>query len=136
MEHRRPISERKEACFRASQEFLDYHRSSRFPESAGEHVRDGVLCFRLAHGDDYALACRQAVRLDNYGQGKIHQGRRRLRFALRAHITGRRYARLAAQILGETLRTFQLCCLLRSEEHTSELQSLMRLSYAVFCLNK
>src|SRR3546814_6485069 len=25
---------------------------------------------------------------------------------------------------------------LRSEEHTSELQSLMRTSYAVFCLNK
>src|SRR3546814_9154801 len=25
---------------------------------------------------------------------------------------------------------------LRSEEHTSELQSLMRYSYAVFCLNK
>src|SRR3546814_10590512 len=26
-------------------------------------------------------------------------------------------------------------CLCRSEEHTSELQSLMRISYAVFCLN-
>src|SRR3546814_2450735 len=26
--------------------------------------------------------------------------------------------------------------LLRSEEHTSELQSLMRISYAVFCLHK
>src|SRR3546814_1876977 len=26
--------------------------------------------------------------------------------------------------------------LLRSEEHTSELQSLIRISYAVFCLNK
>src|SRR3546814_10282851 len=26
--------------------------------------------------------------------------------------------------------------LLRSEEHTSELQSLMRISYAVFCLQK
>src|SRR3546814_7694219 len=26
--------------------------------------------------------------------------------------------------------------LCRSEEHTSELQSLMRISYAVFCLNK
>src|SRR3546814_6369209 len=25
---------------------------------------------------------------------------------------------------------------LRSEEHTSELQSLLRISYAVFCLNK
>src|SRR3546814_3836816 len=36
-------------------------------------------------------------------------------------------------------RTVQpLICLLlsRSEEHTSELQSLMRISYAVFCLKK
>src|SRR3546814_407548 len=29
-----------------------------------------------------------------------------------------------------------LTCLSRSEEHTSELQSLMRISYAVFCLKK
>src|SRR3546814_2148351 len=29
-----------------------------------------------------------------------------------------------------------LLCLTRSEEHTSELQSLMRISYAVFCLKK
>src|SRR3546814_3938914 len=29
-----------------------------------------------------------------------------------------------------------LCALVRSEEHTSELQSLMRISYAVFCLKK
>src|SRR3546814_6273967 len=28
------------------------------------------------------------------------------------------------------------CSWLRSEEHTSELQSLMRISYAVFCLKK
>src|SRR3546814_2478919 len=27
-------------------------------------------------------------------------------------------------------------CEIRSEEHTSELQSLMRISYAVFCLKK
>src|SRR3546814_9208808 len=30
----------------------------------------------------------------------------------------------------------EIACLERSEEHTSELQSLMRISYAVFCLNK
>src|SRR3546814_2200337 len=30
----------------------------------------------------------------------------------------------------------QCCSLARSEEHTSELQSLMRISYAVFCLKK
>src|SRR3546814_3882003 len=29
-----------------------------------------------------------------------------------------------------------VCCCKRSEEHTSELQSLMRISYAVFCLKK
>src|SRR3546814_7414204 len=31
---------------------------------------------------------------------------------------------------------FAPCLLMRSEEHTSELQSLMRISYAVFCLKK
>src|SRR3546814_2419942 len=31
---------------------------------------------------------------------------------------------------------FVLLSLKRSEEHTSELQSLMRISYAVFCLKK
>src|SRR3546814_595205 len=30
----------------------------------------------------------------------------------------------------------ELCITFRSEEHTSQLQSLMRLSYAVFCLQK
>src|SRR3546814_1123808 len=41
-----------------------------------------------------------------------------------------------------TTRPLRMClCLswrrsLRSEEHTSELQSLMRISYAVFCLKK
>src|SRR3546814_2611914 len=37
--------------------------------------------------------------------------------------------RSATRILGRTLTG-------RSEEHTSELQSLMRISYAVFCLKK
>src|SRR3546814_2801908 len=36
---------------------------------------------------------------------------------------------------GMVLR-FDPLMLLRSEEHTSELQSLMRISYAVFCLKK
>src|SRR3546814_5494887 len=40
---------------------------------------------------------------------------------------------LSAKVLGE----FRLSYLAgRSEEHTSELQSLMRISYAVFCLKK
>src|SRR3546814_4924843 len=31
---------------------------------------------------------------------------------------------------------YERLCAVRSEEHTSELQSLMRISYAVFCLKK
>src|SRR3546814_5474560 len=38
-------------------------------------------------------------------------------------------------MLKETLSSVALTAL-RSEEHTSELQSLMRISYAVFCLKK
>src|SRR3546814_7355005 len=33
-------------------------------------------------------------------------------------------------------QSVELCYQFRSEEHTSELQSLMRISYAVFCLKK
>src|SRR3546814_9630296 len=38
--------------------------------------------------------------------------------------------------LGNVLPTITMEEFLRSEEHTSELQSLMRISYAVFCLKK
>src|SRR3546814_8240819 len=37
---------------------------------------------------------------------------------------------------GSTNFTAASCSPKRSEEHTSELQSLMRISYAVFCLKK
>src|SRR3546814_3118632 len=37
---------------------------------------------------------------------------------------------------GRPARTEAPVALARSEEHTSELQSLMRISYAVFCLQK
>src|SRR3546814_6960797 len=46
----------------------------------------------------------------------------------------------SAKYSGESGRSVPSCLgsseVLRSEEHTSELQSLMRISYAVFCLNK
>src|SRR3546814_9162029 len=37
---------------------------------------------------------------------------------------------------GQLLTMIVVTGILRSEEHTSELQSLMRISYAVFCLKK
>src|SRR3546814_11452964 len=46
-----------------------------------------------------------------------------LRQRYRPHLHERHYDKIDRQLL-------------RSEEHTSELQSLMRISYAVFCLKK
>src|SRR3546814_3962493 len=44
--------------------------------------------------------------------------------------------RLAARLPFADCRQIEQIDRLRSEEHTSELQSLMRISYAVFCLKK
>src|SRR3546814_6480769 len=41
----------------------------------------------------------------------------------------------AGAVLG-TAMAIKMVAYIRSEEHTSELQSLMRISYAVFCLKK
>src|SRR3546814_6058079 len=76
--------------------------------------------------------------------------RDRDRGRLVGHAVGRRRARLPGAIgraLGRTVRHPGLSTLeavrvvvrlrgLRSEEHTYEFQSLMRISYAVFCLKK
>src|SRR3546814_2809642 len=45
-------------------------------------------------------------------------------------------ARRRDQHVDALLERLDLVAHLRSEEHTSELQSLMRISYAVFCLKK
>src|SRR3546814_10910046 len=63
--------------------------------------------------------------------GRFTQRRGVIRHAAQSkHIDGNRKGRPCGPPL-----TNRLICR-RSEEHTSELQSLMRISYAVFCLKK
>src|SRR3546814_3227026 len=53
------------------------------------------------------------------------------------HQPGKRIQRFVARpSCNPTLHRYGLTTSVRSEEHTSELQSLMRISYAVFCLKK
>src|SRR3546814_3423206 len=55
----------------------------------------------------------------------------------RVVVAGRRKAELEATVAGIAAAGGEaLAVPARSEEHTSELQSLMRISYAVFCLKK
>src|SRR3546814_5770654 len=59
------------------------------------------------------------------------------RFALPQAMLGDRAIRSEIrQLLGDAEETQKALWQARSEEHTSELQSLMRISYAVFCLKK
>src|SRR3546814_3709655 len=58
---------------------------------------------------------------------------------LRKLSAGQPIRRSLADRIEERARKFaesEELCSVRSEEHTSELQSLMRISYAVFCLKK
>src|SRR3546814_5254301 len=76
-----------------------------------------------------------ALALD--AQGALRPDLRLL--VMSATLDGAAYARLMqdAPVIESEGRTFPLeYRYLRSEEHTSELQSLMRISYAVFCLKK
>src|SRR3546814_1366151 len=55
----------------------------------------------------------------------------------RAGMAERHEQRLVEALVTQAaVEALDIAVLLRSEEHTSELQSLMRISYAVFCLKK
>src|SRR3546814_6951659 len=86
-----------------------------------------------------------ALRDQRIGIGRVadHQhldvaaGLFRQRLALHREDLGVGFEQILALPAGAArTRADQQCVIGRSEEHTSELQSLMRISYAVFCLKK
>src|SRR3546814_181455 len=72
----------------------------------------------------------------NSASARLEQSASHCRFLFGlARITVSR--QVTGQVTDEVVRLFQVGSVAtRSEEHTSELQSLMRTSYAVFCLKK
>src|SRR3546814_4171666 len=75
----------------------------------------------LTRAEAQAHATDRFAKMDTNKDGKIDAADRQ---AARAAMQAKRFAAFDANSDG------------RSEEHTSELQSLMRISYAVFCLKK
>src|SRR3546814_9524796 len=95
------------------------------------HIRSaGVLAMVVTQHADFVLA--PAPRL----QGAIDAGREGLVQALRRGLPDMVGAqiRTVRVVIGHGVRVEELVHAIRSEEHTSELQSLMRHSYAVLCL--
>src|SRR3546814_1641603 len=95
--------------------------------AVGDLRPPSLLFIRLTYGRRAAERCRITCLLDRLDEIGLGRGRDSLDasgFGREVHV-GLEHARDRAQ------RLFH-----RSEEHTSELQSLMRISYAVFCLKK
>src|SRR3546814_2648618 len=59
-----------------------------------------------------------------------------VRLAVPVHLQRAQSAAVSNSAIGRQSVGYSQADLRRSEEHTSELQSLMRISYAVFCLKK
>src|SRR3546814_7501344 len=92
----------------------EHHTVRRLERGALEFVRSGsVLALLLADGCDREL----------------HRSRTCL-------VERRLVARTRPIFVGQAHRITERVDSPRSEEHTSEIQSIMRISYAVFCLKK
>src|SRR3546814_9540759 len=92
-----------------------------FTQAPGAVAQQALDLLRLGHQRLVALAQRRDFRIDALEQALLGIAPADALLELAPHRC--RFVRT-----GE--------CLVRSEEHTSELQSLMRISYAVFCLKK
>src|SRR3546814_2481120 len=99
--------------------------------SVAEHFGAGALAIILSGmGRDGAEG---AARIGTRGGSVIVQD---MRSSVVWGMPGAVYKRGAANICLPPAAIAALINSIRSEEHTSELQSLMRISYAVFCLKK
>src|SRR3546814_1395594 len=111
-------------------------------------VTRAVLPLRCMRGP-FFIEGRGSGKVDGFGSQLLGLDREAFRSALgnalgqQVTVLHRRFDRRAAERpvrLHRRAREFEIACAGlpagRSEEHTSELQSLMRISYAVFCLKK
>src|SRR3546814_9261094 len=82
---------------------------------------------RIAPAEIEEEAAGRLLQRDDHGAGvrRLHRGDRREEALL-----------VVGAVLGQSTVQGELHVGGRSEEHTSELQSLIRISYAVFCLKK
>src|SRR3546814_9349161 len=101
---------RRPTCAKRTDTLLPYTTLFRFAEDAV------AVC-------DYVIEIEDGARLDFH---ILNMGGKLGRVSLDVTLGEGAHFELGGAILGHG----------RSEEHTSELQSLMRISYAVFCLKK
>src|SRR3546814_4486724 len=130
--------------------------SSDLPPVSGGNLRNDALCGLAPVFSSFRSSSSTAERIRIHGfltskappktgapathRGRLREGAET--YAKLAQIAGARsYLLLPSTVAPErrrlsSIRRWLRILKVRSEEHTSELQSLMRISYAVFCLQK
>src|SRR3546814_5011577 len=128
MIQRTPRSTRTDTLFPDTTLFRSYAQHSQ------RHIpRDGDSAERI---DAHAVGSDRSACTGQPGQDTGTRAERPRRQANDEKIErSEPYAR-TGHMIGECGKGNRQCGRARSEEHTSELQSLMRISYAVFCLKK
>src|SRR3546814_7614663 len=103
-----------------------------FPTRRSSDLIEWPLCPQIGIGEEFATV----GRLRGEAAARCVEGVRRISGCLRHCMAHRGVVHPGHRLLSGG-RLFGLRHgVARSEEHTSELQSLMRISYAVFCLKK
>src|SRR3546814_7306308 len=105
---------------------------------AVDHPRPAVIVRICAAVDTLYRLGNSVIATESVFHGLTDLTKRRA-FAGRVHCQSQQIAGSLgtfAQCVQRSLASSFVSSGLRSEEHTSELQSLMRISYAVFCLKK
>src|SRR3546814_3517512 len=102
------------------------------PEDPQLHAMAGSLYVALKQDSEAEAALQRALELDSDNFSAL-ANLAKLRIQHRDFERARALVDRLMEIAGQRL---SIMTLKRSEEHTSELKSLMRISYAVFCLKK
>src|SRR3546814_7219000 len=92
-------------------------------------ARDALVCIISVKADDVTFVVAQRVACFGACQPLVHETFNGHRLSCERARSGERLTDIRCKGIAAVARRFD-----RSEEHTSELQSLMRISYAVFCL--
>src|SRR3546814_5063087 len=87
----------------------------------------------VGHADGVHAGCQLRIVGHGLDLPAVHEDPRRIAPQTLAEIRSRHHHGSASRLTGSC---FDRLSMRRSEEHKSELQSLMRISYAVFCLQK
>src|SRR3546814_6737196 len=103
-----------------------------------QHVEQGVFVGVEVHAFDREIGAGFGIAFAphrDFGGGAAHIIERADLGADRPDVEGARHGSCPS-LAGSAIWVMPGAAAIRSEEHTSELQSLMRISYAVFCLKK